>query len=53
MLDQVSALHERDVKLRGFVFNGIPRRSGGYGYGYGYGYGSKYGYGYGYGSKKK
>ena len=53
VLDQVSALHERDVKLRGFVFNGVPRRSGGYGYGYGYGYGSKYGYGYGYGSKKK
>jgi hypothetical protein len=37
--------------MQGFVFNGVPRRSGGYGYGYGYGYGSKYGYGYG--SKKK
>ena len=53
VLDQVSALHDRDVKLRGFVFNGVPRRSHGYGYGYGYGYGSRYGYGYGYGSKKK
>ena len=53
VLDQVSALHERDVKLRGFIFNGVPRRSSGYGYGYGYGYGSKYGYGYGYGSRKK
>ena len=53
VLDQVSALHERDVKLRGFIFNGVPRRSSGYGYGYGYGYGAKYGYGYGYGSRKK
>lgn len=53
VLDNVSALHERDVALTGFVFNGAPRRSHGYGYGYGYGYGAKYGYGYGYGSKKK
>lgn len=53
ILDQVSSLHERDVQLRGFVFNGVRRSGGGYGYGYGYGYRSKYGYGYGYGSKKK
>lgn len=53
VLDHVTALHERDVKLTGFVFNGAPRRRSGYGYGYGYGYGGKYGYGYGYGSKKK
>lgn len=53
VLDHVSALHERDVALTGFVFNGAPRRGHGYGYGYGYGYGSKYGYGYGYGTKKK
>lgn len=53
VLDHVGALHERDVALTGFVFNGAPRRGHGYGYGYGYGYGSKYGYGYGYGTKKK
>lgn len=52
VLDNVSALHERDVDLTGFVFNGASRRSSGYGYGYGYGYGGKYGYGYGYGTKK-
>jgi len=52
VLDNVSALHDRDVDLTGFVFNGAPRRSSGYGYGYGYGYGGKYGYGYGYGTKK-
>lgn len=53
VIDNVSALHERDVDLSGFVYNGAPRSRSGYGYGYGYGYGSKYGYGYGYGSKKK
>ena len=52
VLDNVSALHERDVTLTGFIFNGVSRRGSGYGYGYGYGYG-KYGYGYGYGTRKK
>ena len=52
VLDNVSALHERDVTLTGFIFNGASRRGSGYGYGYGYGYG-KYGYGYGYGTRKK
>lgn len=51
VIDNVSALHERDVDLSGFIYNGAPRYRGGYGYGYGYG--TKYGYGYGYGSKKK
>ena len=54
VLDNVSALHERDVTLTGFIFNGASRRGSGYGYGYGYGYGKYgYGYGYGYGSRKK
>ncbi len=47
VIDQVSMLHERDVKLSGFVYNGAPRYRSGYGYGYG-GYG-----GYGYGTKKR
>lgn len=53
VIDNVSALHEREVDLTGFVYNGAPRRRSGYSYGYGYGYGSRYGYGYGYGSKKR
>lgn len=53
VIDSVSALHEREVTLSGFVYNGAPRKKHGYGYGYGYGYGGRYGYGYGYGSKKK
>ncbi len=54
ILDHVSSLHERDVQLSGFVFNGVARRKHSYGYGGRYGYGYGYGsYGYGYGSKKK
>lgn len=51
VLDNVSSLHEREVTLTGFVYNGAHRSKSGYGYGYGYG--GRYGYGYGYGSKKK
>ncbi len=46
VIDQVMALHDRDVELSGFVYNGAPRNRSGYGYGYG-------SYGYGYGYKKK
>ena len=53
VLDHLSLLHEREVRLSGLVYNGVPRRSHGYGYGYGYGSRYGYGYGYGYGSKKK
>ena len=60
VINAVTTLHQKDVKLSGCVFNGVPqfhrqygygyRSTYGYGYDYGYrkysGYGSKYGYGY-------
>lgn len=60
VINAITALHQKDVKLAGCVFNGVPqfhrqygygyRSTYGYGYDYGYrkynGYGSKYGYGY-------
>lgn len=60
VINAITALHQKDVKIAGCVFNGVPRfhrqygygyrSSYGYGYDYGYrkysGYGSKYGYGY-------
>ena len=35
VLDHLGLLHEREVRLNGIVYNGVPRRSHGYGYGYG------------------
>lgn len=60
VINAITALHQKDIKIAGCVFNGVPqfhrqygygyRSSYGYGYDYGYrkysGYGSKYGYGY-------
>ncbi|MBQ9762509.1 MAG: AAA family ATPase [Oscillospiraceae bacterium] len=60
VLNSVTALHQKDIKIDGCIFNGVPqfhrqygygyRSTYGYGYDYGYrkySYGSKYGYGYG------
>lgn len=60
ILNAITSLHQKDVKITGIVFNGVPqfhrqygygyRSTYGYGYDYGYrkySYGSKYGYGYG------
>ena len=60
VLDAVTAMHQKDIKIAGCIFNGVPqfhrhygygyRSTYGYGYDYGYrkySYGSKYGYGYG------
>ena len=49
VLNAVTSLHQKDVQIRGCIFNGVPQyhRRHGYGYGYSYGY-QKYGYGYGY-----
>lgn len=59
LINCVTALDQKGVKITGCIFNGVPqfhrhygygyRSSYGYGYDYGYrkyGYGSKYGYGY-------
>lgn len=56
IINAVTALHQRDIKIGGCIFNSVPQRHNSYGYGYGYGsgkYGYGYGkrYGYGYGSK--
>ena len=66
VLNAVTSLHHKDVKIAGCIFNGVPqfhrqygygyRSTYGYGYDYGYrkySYGSKYGYGYGKYSQKK
>lgn len=67
VINAVTTLHQKDVKLSGCVFNGVPqfhrqygygyRSTYGYGYDYGYrkysGYGSKYGYGYSKYAQKK
>lgn len=45
VLDAVTALHARGVRVSGCILNGAAMSRRGYGYGYGYGYGSKYGYG--------
>ena len=60
VINSVTSLDEKGVKITGCIFNGVPkfhrhygygyRSTYGYGYDYGYrtyGYGSKYGYGYG------
>lgn len=65
VINSVTALHQKDVKISGCIYNGVPRFHRHYGYGYrsayGYGYdygyrkynyGSQYGYGYGYGYSK-
>lgn len=54
VLNAVTALHQKDVKIDGCVFNGVPQyhRQYGYGYRFSYGYGYDYGYRkYGYGSR--
>ncbi len=60
VINSITALHQKDIKITGCIFNGVPqfhrhygygyRSTYGYGYDYGYrkySYGSKYGYGYG------
>lgn len=49
IINAVTSLHQKDVRIAGCVFNGVPQHHRGYGYGstYSYGYGSaymKYGY---------
>lgn len=48
VLNAITALHQKDVKLSGIIFNGVPR----FHRQYGYGYKSSYGYGYDYGYQK-
>lgn len=48
VLNAITALHEKDVKITGIIFNGVPR----FHRQYGYGYKSAYGYGYDYGYRK-
>lgn len=52
LINAVTALHSKDVKIDGCVFNGVANGGRRYGYGYGYGYNYGYNYGYGYGYKK-
>ncbi len=47
LINAVTAMHSKDVKITGCVFNGVAHSSRRYGYGYGYGYGYNYSYGYG------
>lgn len=67
VINSITSLHQKDIKIAGCIFNGVPlfhrqygygyRSSYGYGYDYGYrkytGYGSRYGYGYSKYSKEK
>ena len=48
VLNAVTTLHHKDVKIAGCVFNGVPQ----FHRQYGYGYHSSYGYGYDYGYRK-
>lgn len=48
VINGVTALIHKDVKIAGFVFNGVPQ----FHRHYGYGYRSAYGYGYDYGYRK-
>lgn len=48
ILNAITALHQKDVKITGIVFNGVPQ----FHRQYGYGYRSTYGYGYDYGYHK-
>ena len=52
LINAVTTMHSKDVKIAGCVFNGVAHSGRRYGYGYGYGYGYNYGYSYGYGYKK-
>jgi hypothetical protein len=45
IVDNVTAMYDRNIPLEGFVFNGQSRLSRRYGYGYGYGYGNYGNYG--------
>ena len=48
IINAVTSLHQKDVKITGIVFNGVPQ----FHRQYGYGYRSTYGYGYDYGYHK-
>ena len=48
IINAITSLHQKDVKITGCVFNGVPQ----FHRAYGYGYRSTYGYGYDYGYKK-
>lgn len=48
VINAVTSLHQKDVKIDGCVFNGVPQ----FHRQYGYGYRSTYGYGYDYGYRK-
>ncbi|MBQ7415993.1 MAG: AAA family ATPase [Oscillospiraceae bacterium] len=48
ILNSITSLHQKDVKIAGIVFNGVPQ----FHRQYGYGYRSTYGYGYDYGYHK-
>lgn len=48
IINAITSLHHKDVKIAGCVFNGVPQ----FHRAYGYGYRSTYGYGYDYGYKK-
>lgn len=48
VINAITALHQKDVKITGCVFNGVPQ----FYRHYGYGYRSTYGYGYDYGYRK-
>lgn len=54
VINAITTMHQKDIKISGCIFNGVPKfhRQYGYGYRYGYGYGYDYGYRkYGYGHK--
>ena len=48
IINAVTSLHHKDVKITGVIFNGVPQ----FHRQYGYGYRSTYGYGYDYGYHK-
>lgn len=48
IINSITSLHHKDVKIAGIVFNGVPQ----FHRQYGYGYRSTYGYGYDYGYHK-
>lgn len=48
ILNAITSLHQKDIKIDGIVFNGVPQ----FHRQYGYGYRSTYGYGYDYGYHK-
>ncbi|MBQ7857933.1 MAG: formate--tetrahydrofolate ligase [Oscillospiraceae bacterium] len=48
VINTISTMHQKDVKIAGCIFNGVPK----FHRQYGYGYRSAYGYGYDYGYRK-